>query len=160
MGNKYLLYTQLILPKVCWKSAPFASWLYWKWWEAVLPPGISRIKMAIEREDARIVQEFLIVAAVPTSISMKICVSSWLTPSIYWDSIYILRVQRMWFSLFPISNSSIQKWNTSENSEVLLMMSGHAFLGWGCGGRGGQLCSVVGARGPCCPQNAVHEERF
>lgn len=32
--------------------------------------------MAIEREDARNVQEFLIVAAVPTSIGMKICVSS------------------------------------------------------------------------------------
>ena len=62
--------------------------------------------MTIERVAARNVEEFFIVAGVPTSINVKICFQFLLA------LIYISRVQRMWFpffSFFPISKLSIRK---------------------------------------------------
>lgn len=60
----------------------------------------------MEREDVREVEEFLIVAGVPTSINVEICFQ-FLT-----DAVYILKLQRMWFpffSFFPVSKLSIRK---------------------------------------------------
>lgn len=87
LGGKYLLLVPKSSLKVC---LIFLKGYNGK--ESVLPSGISRRKMTIEREDARNAPEFLIVAGDPTSINVKIFFQ------LLTDALYILRVQRMWFS--------------------------------------------------------------